>query len=213
MVRAYRPAERRADSVIHILGIAAGMAASLALTVMALPSAGSRLAVSVGLYLVGLMAMLWCSALYNMAPPGTFKRVLRRLDHAAIFVMIAGTYTPFALQVIGGAWGLGLLVFVWSVAVAGVALKLLWPNRFERLSIVVYLALGWSVLTALDPLLAGISTAGLVLLLLGGGLYSLGVVFHLWSRLPFQNAIWHGFVLAAAGCHYAAVVLEITPFA
>jgi hemolysin III len=155
------------------------------------------------------MAMLLCSAVYNMARDGMFKRLLRRCDHAAIFVMIAGTYTPFSLEVIGGAWGRGLLIFVWTVAAAGVALKLLRPHRFERLSVVVYLMLGWCVLAALDPLLARISLWGLVLLFAGGVLYSLGVVFHLWTRLPFHNAIWHGFVLAAAGCHYAAIMLEV----
>ena len=209
LIREYRRAERIADSIVHVVGIASGVTACVALGIMALPSAGYRLAVSVSLYAAGMMAMLWCSALYNMASDGAVKRRLRRLDHAAIFVMIAGTYTPFALQIIGGGWGLGVLAFVWTVALSGVALKLLLPHRFERLSIVMYLLLGWSVLVALEPLLAGISMAGFVLLLAGGLLYSLGVVFHLWSRLPFQNAIWHALVLAAAGCHYAAILREL----
>jgi hemolysin III len=208
-VREYCRAERLADNVIHIVGIVAGVAASVVLAVLSLPSMGVRLAAGVSLYATGLMAMLACSALYNMAPAGAFKRLLRRLDHAAIFVMIAGTYTPFSLHVIGGDWGAGLLAFVWSVAAIGVALKLLLPHRFERLSIAVYLLLGWSVLAALEPLLAGISVAGLVLLMVGGALYSLGVVFHVWSRLPFQNAIWHGCVLAASGCHYAAILHDV----
>lgn len=211
LVRPHRPAEQLADNVIHIIGVASGLIACIVLAILALPSAGARMAVSVSLYASGLMSMLSCSALYNMARDGTFKRVLRRLDHSAIFVMIAGTYTPFALHVIGGAWGFGLLAFVWTVALAGVAMKLVWPRRFERLSIVAYLLLGWCILVAIDPLLKGISGLGFVLLIIGGGLYSLGVVFHLWTRLPFQNAIWHGLVLAAAGCHYAAIVYEVVP--
>jgi hemolysin III len=211
--RKYWRAERLADNVVHVVGIASGLVACIVLAIAALPSAGLRMAASVGLYAGGLTAMLWCSALYNMAREGSIKRLLRRFDHAAIFVMIAGSYAPFALQVIGGTWGVGLLAYVWTVAAAGVALKLFWPHRFERLSIVVYLLLGWSVLAALDPLLAHISLPGFALLIAGGVLYSLGVVFHLWTRLPFQNAIWHGFVLLAAGCHYAAVVHEIVPAA
>ncbi|TXL76765.1 hemolysin III family protein [Vineibacter terrae] len=207
--REYRQSERLADSIIHVIGVASGLIGCVVLAVLALPSTGYRLAVSIGLYGSGLMSMLSCSALYNMARDGSFKRVLRRLDHSAIFVMIAGTYTPFALHVIGGPWGIGLLAFVWTVALAGVMMKLCWPHRFERLSVVVYLVLGWSVVVAIEPLLAGISTAGFVLLIVGGGLYSLGMVFHLWSRLPFQNAIWHGFVLAAASCHYAAILHEV----
>ncbi len=209
LVREYRRAERLADNIVHVVGLASGVIACVVLAVLALPSAGLRMFVSVSLYAGGMMAMLWCSALYNMLRDGAWKRVLRRLDHAAIFVMIAGTYTPFALEVIGGTWGIGLLAFVWTVAAAGVAMKLLLPHRFERLSIVLYLLLGWCILVALEPLLAGISVAGLVLLIVGGALYSLGVVFHLWSRLPYQNAIWHAFVLAAAACHYAAILREI----
>jgi hemolysin III len=209
LVREYRRAERFADNVVHVVGVASGVIACVVLAILALPSAGLRMVVSVSLYASGMMAMLWCSALYNMMREGAWKRILRRLDHAAIFVMIAGTYTPFGLEVIGGAWGISLLAFVWTVAAVGVAMKLFLPHRFERLSIVVYLLLGWSVLVALEPLLAGISGAGLVLLIVGGALYSLGVVFHLWSRLPYQNAIWHGFVLAATGCHYAAILHEI----
>jgi hemolysin III len=209
LVRECRRAERLADNCVHIAGIASGLTACAVLAFLALPAAGLRLAVSVGLYAGGMMAMLWCSALYNMAREGSFKRILRRLDHAAIFVMIAGTYTPFALQVIGPPLGVWLLAFVWMVAAAGVTLKLVCPHRFEGVSIVVYLLLGWTVVAVIDPLLAGISLAGFILLIAGGVLYSIGVIFHLWHRLPYQNAIWHGFVLAAAACHYAAILREL----
>jgi hemolysin III len=113
------------------------------------------------------------------------------------------------LVAVGGAWGYGLLAFVWSVALGGVVLKLFWPRRLDRLSVAAYLLLGWSIVVVLDPLLGALSAAGLALLAAGGLLYSLGVVFHLWQRLRYQNAIWHAFVLAAAACHFSAVLSEV----
>lgn len=205
----YSRAEQIADAVVHGLGVTFGLVACIALVFIVLPSGDGLLWLALGLYSVGLLAMLGCSALYNLTTNARYKTIFRRLDHAAIFVMIAGTYTPFTLISIGGAWGLGLLAFVWTVAVAGVLLKLLWPWRFERLSLLAYLLLGWSIVVVLDPLLAAVSVAGIALLVTGGALYSLGVVFHLWRRLPYQNAIWHVFVLAAAVCHFSAVLSEV----
>lgn len=205
----YSRAERIADAAVHALGLVFGLAACVSLAILVLPHSDALRIVAVGLYGGGLLAMLSCSALYNLVDHARWKPLFRRLDHAAIFVMIAGTYTPFMLIAVGGAWGLGLLAFVWSVALAGVALKLLWPGRFDRLSVAAYLLLGWSIVVAADPLLGALSAAGLALLLAGGLLYSLGVVFHLWTRLPYQNAIWHVFVLAAAACHFIAVLGEV----
>lgn len=205
----YSRAEHIADGIVHVLGVTFGLAACTTLFVAALPSHDALLWLALGLYGLGLMAMLVCSAAYNLTPHPRLKEVIRRLDHAAIFVMIAGSYTPFTLIAIGGAWGLGLLAFVWTVALGGVALKLFWPRRFDRLSVVAYLLLGWSILVAIDPLWGALSAAGLVLLGTGGLLYTLGVVFHLWQRLPYQNAIWHACVLAAAACHFSAVLSEV----
>jgi hemolysin III len=205
----YSRAEHIADAVVHGLGLTFGLAACISLLVVLLPGADLLRGLAVGLYAAGLVAMLGCSALYNLAPPGRWKAHFRRLDHAAIFVMIAGTYTPFLLVAVGGAWGHGLLAFVWAVALAGVVMKLTWPHRFDRLSIAAYLLLGWSIVVALDPLAAGVSAAGLALLAVGGLLYSFGVIFHVWTRLPYQTAIWHAFVLAAAACHFSAVMAEV----
>lgn len=205
----YSRAERLADAAVHILGLVFGLAAVVSLAVAAWPSNDVLLYLALALYGLGLLAMLGCSALYNLAGHGHWKPVFRRLDHAAIFVMIAGTYTPFTVVALGGAWGFGLLAFVWSVALAGVALKLFWPERLDRVSVAAYLLLGWSIVVAAGPLIGVLSAPGLVLLLLGGLLYSLGVAFHLWQRLPYQNAIWHAFVLAAAACHFTAVLSEV----
>ena len=156
------------------------------------------------------MAMLGCSAVYNIAAHNPRRAFWRRLDHAAIFVMIAGTYTPFAAIAIGGTWGTGLLVFVWTVALAGMVLKLLHPGWLETLSIAAYLLLGWTVLVAIDRLIAAVSLRALILLVAGGILYTVGVMFYRWDGLPYNKAIWHGFVLAAAASQYVAVLDVVT---
>jgi hemolysin III len=198
--------EWRVDAMVHIVGLILGLAASVVLVMVALPREASTVLVSVAVYGAGLLAMLGCSALYNIGGDGPRKAVWRRLDHAAIFVMIAGTYTPFLAIAIGGAWGTGLLVFVWTVAAAGVVLKLLHPGWRETLSIAAYLLLGWTILVAIDRLIAAVSLPALILLAAGGILYSIGVLFCQWDRLPYQKAIWHGFVLTAATCHYFAIL-------
>src|SRR5919202_5509553 len=206
----HTPAERRADAAVHALGLTLGSAGCVALAVIAPPRAGDPLCVAALVaYAAGLLAMLGCSALYNLTPEGGRKRLFRRLDHAAILLMIAGTYAPFALVKIAGTWGTGLLAFVWGVAGIGIAVELLGPGRHDGLSVAAYLLLGWSVLAALGPLSAAVSPAGLALLVAGGVLYSMGVAFPLWTRPPYHTAVWHGFVLAAAACHYAAVLREV----
>jgi hemolysin III len=150
--------------------------------------------------------MLGCSAVYHINADSPRRERLRRLDHAAIALMIAGTYTPFTVLKLSGAWSTLMTAGIWTIAGAGIAVKLLESRRLERASLVFYLALGWVGLIALHPLAAVLDVETLVLLGVGGMLYTLGVVFYLWRSLPFQTAIWHGFVLSAAGCHYAAVL-------
>jgi hemolysin III len=205
----YAQAERHADAVVHGLGLALGLAGCVVLAAAVPPGADLYLRLGLAVYAVGLMAMLGCSALYNLAADVGRKRLLRRLDHAAIFLMIAGTYTPIGLISIGGAWGIGLLAFVWSVAVGGMAVKLLALRCPEWLSVALYLLLGWSVVVAFSPLTAAVPPATLLLLVAGGILYSVGVIFHLWLGLAYHNAIWHGFVLAGALCHWFAIVREV----
>lgn len=203
----YGRGERIADATVHILGLAIALLACTVLAALALPrTAGPGLAVALGLYATGLLAMLGCSALYNMAGHGRRRALLRRLDHAAIFAMIAGTYTPVAGIGIGGAWGWALLSVVWTGAVIGAAFKLLAPARFEHVSILAYLLLGWAGIVALDQLLVALPPLDLWLLVTGGLLYSLGIVVHLSTRLRYHNALWHVLVITAAGCHYAVVL-------
>ena len=163
-------------------------------------------------YGVALVAVFACSAAYHLISRPKLKAILRRCDHAAIYFKIAGTYTPFALLKIGGTVGVSLLGIVWVISMSGAALKLLWPEHFVRTSYVLYLGLGWSGILALDPLALAISPQVLMLLAAGGGLYTIGVVFHFWESLRYHNAVWHAFVLAASACHFAAVAKALSVF-
>jgi len=195
-----------ADGIVHAAGLTFAVAACLALFAATRPHTGTTRDIGLAIYAAGLVSMFACSALYNLIGPGIWKSVFQRLDHAAIFVMIAGTYTPFTLAPAAGAHGRQMLAFVWSVAAAGVAAKLFLGPRFERLSVAVYLLLGWTILADPGTIFRPMPMSAILLLAAGGVLYSLGVPFHLWNRLRYQNAIWHAFVLAGAACHYAAVI-------
>lgn len=205
--------ERLADGIVHAIGVTASLAAMAVLMAFAIKAGIVLSLVSSLIYGVGLVAMFGCSAAYNTVGRPQWRDVLRRLDHSAIFVMIAGTYTPFALILIGGAWGHGLLAVVWGIAALGIALQLWVPRRLKHLRLPLYLVQAWAILAALEPLLSVGSGRIITLLFVGGALYMTGVIFHLWRRLPYQNAIWHGFVLAAASCHYVAVIDVVHTFA
>jgi len=205
----YSRGEVLADTAAHVLGLLFGLIATVALLITASQHDQALLILGASLYGLGLLTMLTCSAAYNLWPPSPTKELWRRFDHAAIFIMIAGTYTPFLLNRVGGDWGVGLLSFVWSVAIIGAILKLTFPRRWESITIGLYLGLGWSILIAINPLVQAISMDSLILIAIGGVIYSIGVVFHLWERLPYQNAIWHWLVLVAAVCHYVAIFNEV----
>lgn len=206
---AYRRSHVIADRVIHLLGLAAVAAGIAALAVLAVRRADPLLAAGLAVYSIGLAASFGCSALYNVRMHSPRRELYRRLDHAAIYLLIAGTYTPFLIGGLGGARGWSVLAFVWTLALGGVAKKLLFPRRFERLSIALYLVLGWSILAAGDALYAALPPATLVLVVAGGLVYSGGVVFYAWAHLPYHKAIWHACVLAAAACHFAAILVGV----
>lgn len=208
--KAYSHGELWADISAHAVGVTCGLVGTVILMVTAGASGSFLLILGASLYAVGLLSMLGFSAAYNLWPPSPVKELLRRFDHAAIFVMIAGTFTPFVMNRVGGTWGYGLLAFAWSVAVAGVAMKLVFPRRWERVTIALYIGLGLSILVIADQLGKSISPTSAWLLFAGSVTYILGVVFHLWERLPYQNAIWHWMVLTAAVLHYTAVLKEVS---
>ena len=188
------------------MGTLAGVVGS-AMLVGITASVGDRLTFSASLVYSGcLVAMLGCSAAYNLTSHTSQRVFLRRLDHAAIFLMIAGTYTPFTTCRLHGVLAIGMTAAVWTGALTGAIVKLICPRRIDRVSIVAYLALGWLILVAMRPLLSSVDVKTAVLIGVGGALYSIGTGFHLWRTLPFHNAIWHGFVLVAASCHYAAIL-------
>jgi len=205
----YDHGETLADGIVHALGIVFALGGGGVLVVMAMHADSAAQLAAVAIYLAGLLAMVGFSAAYNLWPVSPFKWRLRRLDHSAIYLLIAATYTAFMLPM-GGAGPAALLAVIWFAALAGIAIKLLWPGRFDRTSVALYLVMGWSGLAAIGPVTAALAPVTLWLILLGGALYSLGVIFHVWRRLRFQNAIWHGFVLTAALCHYAAVLTSLT---
>jgi hemolysin III len=205
----YTVGERVADGCIHVIGVIASLVALTALLIIGVESQVTLWVFSLAIYGLALVAMFTCSAGYNLVVRPKLKEVLRRLDHAAIFLMIAGTYTPFVLIKMNNSWGLGLLAVVWTMAAIGIAIKLFAPRFLDGLSTALYLVQGWAVVAAWEPLMTALPGHVLTLLVIGGVLYTIGVVFHLWERLPYQNAIWHGFVLSAASCHYAAVIVVV----
>ncbi len=202
----YTKRERVADGCIHVVSVVASLIALVALLIVAFETQAALWIVSLAIYGVALVATFSCSAGYHLIVRPKLKSIFRRLDHAAIFLMIAGTYTPFALMKMDASWGLTLLAVVWSMAALGIAIKLFAPRYLEGVSTALYLVQGWAVVVAWKPLVAAVPGHVALLLMLGGVLYTVGVVFHLWEKLPFQNAIWHGFVLTAASVHYAAVL-------
>jgi len=201
----YDRAELWADGVVHVVGIVLGFAAVTGVIVAVLPSPTPSDLISILIYSVAMMAVLVISAVYNMWPISPMKWWLRRFDHAAIFMLIAGTYTPFLARMGSDPIPQVLMAVVWLASLIGIILKLALPGRFDRLSIALYLLIGWSGIFIWDHILMLPSTT---LTLLGAGalLYTVGVIFHVWDSLRFHNAIWHGFVLVATACHYGAVL-------
>lgn len=202
----YNKAEKIADGLIHVIGLAFAVCGASTLMILSSRSSSWPTIASAGVYAASLVVALVFSAAYNMWPASPTKWLLRRFDQAAIFLLIGGTYTAFLTRVPDDSVSLLALRGIWAIAVVGTLIKLVLPRRFERLSIAAYLALGWSGLIFLPTAIRALPLTALCLIGLGGLLYSAGVVFHLWERLRFHNAIWHAFVLAAACCHYGAVL-------
>ena len=167
--------------------------------------------VSSGVYGASLIALYSASTLYHFIAPGRAKVILRKLDHAMIFVLIAGTYTPYTLVNLRGAWGWSLFGVVWGFAAAGFVLELVMSKRMPWLSISLYLGLGWLIVIATKPLMITLEPGGMMLLIAGGVLYSLGIIFYVWKKLPFQHAIWHLFVMAGSLCHFFSIFLYVIP--
>jgi hemolysin III len=203
--RPFSQGELVADGLVHAAALFAAVIGLAVLITLVLMKRGGLELSAVAVYGVGLISMFGFSAAYNMAPPSSLKWLLRRFDHSSIYLMIAGTYTPLLTLVTDTYWAIILALVVWIGAIAGIVLKVALPGRFDKLSIGIYLMLGWVAVAAIKPLIASLPPLTMILLAAGGLLYSTGVAFYVWRNLKFNNVIWHGFVAAAAGCHFAAI--------
>jgi hemolysin III len=202
---AYTRGEEIANSLTHGVGMLLSIAGLSILVTFAALRGDAWMVVGCSVFGASMILLYTASTLYHCLRSPRSKGMLRVLDHAAIFLLIAGTYTPFTLASLRGPWGWSLFGVIWGLAVTGIALKLFFTGRFRVVSTMIYLFMGWLVLIAIRPLVAVLPRASLVFLLAGGLAYSLGVVFYLWKRLPYHHAVWHLFVLAGTVCHFFAV--------
>jgi hemolysin III len=203
--------EEIANAVTHGLGAVLALIGVAVLGVLASRHGTVRVVVGCLVFGAALVVLYSASTLYHSVGPARprAKAILRVIDHSAIFLLIAGTYTPFTLVTLGGPWGWSLFGVVWSLALAGITLRVYLRRRPTALFLALYLAMGWCIVAAAKPLLAALVPGGVALLAAGGVAYSVGVVFYLWHRLPYAHAIWHGFVLAGSAAHFAAVLLYV----
>lgn len=202
----YSRAELIADGIVHAVGIVLAIAAGSAMLTMAAFHAAPGEYVAAIFYVVSLLTVLSVSLAYNLWPLSSpAKWVLRRFDHSAIYLLIAATYTPFLAQLHQTPLAGWMIVIVWTSALLGIAIKVFLPGRLERVAVIFYLAIGWSGLVLAGPLVATLPTATLALIVAGGVVYSLGVIFFAWHGLRYHAALWHGFVVVGAGLHLAAM--------
>jgi hemolysin III len=207
----YTPREELANAVTHAVGIVLSVIGLVWLVVAAATRGDAWQVTSGAIFGTTLVLLYTASTLYHAIPGAERKRVLRKFDHAAIFLLIAGTYTPFLLVSLRGPWGWSLFGVVWGLAAVGIALKFWFAGRFKLVSTLIYLAMGWMVLLAVKPMWLAVGTGGLGLLVAGGLCYTLGAGFYLWKRLPYHHAVWHVCVLAGSICHWAAVYGYVWP--
>lgn len=209
MSAAYEPREQLANALIHGVGLVGAVVAGTVLVTLTAQVAGLREVASVTVFALSAVLLFTASTLYHAIPHEHVQRPLKVLDHCAIFLLIAGTYTPFTLIGLRGGWGWGLFATIWTLAAVGIGLKLFYTGRFRVLSTLVYVAMGWMVVVAIGPLVDRVPHDTIGWLVAGGVLYTAGAVFYLWHRLPYNHAIWHVFVLAACICHFVAVFTQV----
>ena len=196
-------------AITHGIGLGLSIA-GLAVLVVFSSMHGTALSItSSAIFGATLIILYGSSTLYHAISHTKTKKIFQQLYHASIYVLISGTYTPITLLALEGVWGWSIFGVVWGAAVVGIALKLIYPNRFETFSLILYLIMGWMIVIALNPLLDSMESGGLWLLLAGGLSYTFGVIFYVWDKLPFNHAIWHLFVLAGSILHYLMVLLYV----
>ncbi len=207
----YSPGEEIANSLTHGIGILLSIGGLGVLTAFASVFGNARHIVGVSIFGFTMVLLYTSSTLYHSIPIPRVKSILRLIDHSAIFLLIAGTYTPFTLITLQGPWGWTLFGIVWTVAAAGIIFQTNLIQRFPIISVVLYILMGWVVVVAIKPLMERIAPGGLALLFGGGVSYTFGVLFYAWRNLPYHHAVWHLFVLGGTVLHYFAVLLFVIP--
>ncbi|NJD25054.1 MAG: hemolysin III family protein [Betaproteobacteria bacterium] len=207
----YTLREEIANSVTHGFGIVLAIAALATMATVAARNGDLWHVASCSIFGSTLVLLYTASTLYHSIQAERFRPLLRALDHSAIFLLIAGTYTPFTLVTLRGPWGWSLFAVVWGFGITGIILRLLLRERLHWLFVSLYLAMGWVVVIAIQPLLERLEAGGLVLLAAGGIAYTGGIAFYVWDRLPYNHAIWHGFCLLGSALHVCAVLFYVIP--
>jgi hemolysin III len=211
MEKRYSRREDIANAVSHGIGLMLSVAGLVVLAIIAIRRGTALHIVSCGVYGVSLVLLFAASTLYHSFQSPRIKHVFRIIDHSSIYVLIAGTYTPFTLVVFRGALGWTLFGLVWGLSVLGVVFQIFFVNRFKIFSVLVYLLMGWLVVIATHRVLATIPLGGILWLVAGGLTYTTGVLFYAWKKIPYNHAIWHLFVLVGSACHYFAVLFYVFP--
>ncbi|ELH4237544.1 PAQR family membrane homeostasis protein TrhA [Vibrio fluvialis] len=209
---AYSVKEEVANAISHGVGLILGIVGLVLLLVKAVDHRADALTIaSMSIYGGSMIALFLASTLYHAIPHQNAKRWLKTFDHCAIYLLIAGSYTPFLLVSLRTPLAFGLMIVIWSIALIGIIMKIAFVYRFKRLSLVTYLTMGWLSLIVIYQLALNLDVGGLTLLAAGGVVYSLGVIFYVAKRIPYNHAIWHAFVLAGCACHFLAIYLYIDP--
>ena len=208
-IYSYSADEQIASAISHGIGALLAVAGLVLLVVDAATEGSVIKIVSFSIYGASLFILMLCSTLYHSIPHVPTQRILRVFDHISIYLLIAGTYTPFALVSIDGSWGWSLFGVVWGIALFGIIMKIFFTGRFEKLSLVTYGLMGWLVVVAIKPFIDSMATTGLLLTALGGVIYTVGIIFYAVEKIKYNHAIWHLFVLAGAVCHFFAIYLYV----
>ncbi len=207
----YTAAEDLANSVTHGVGAALSVAALAILVTQSVLHGDTWRVVSFSIYGSSLVLLYLSSTLYHSFRSPRLKFFFKGLDHAAIFLLIAGSYTPFTLITLRGPWGWTIFGLIWGFALAGVIFESLFLGRFKRLVVVFYLGMGWMAVVAIKPLVEALPWGGIAWIAAGGLFYTFGVIFYVWRKLPYNHAIWHLFVLGGSVCHFFAMLYHVLP--
>lgn len=208
-LKPYTIGEEIANSITHGIGILVSIVGLVFLIISAVTQGNAWHVVSFSIFGSTMIFLYLASTLYHSLPNPAVKMIFKQIDHSAIFLLIAGTYTPFTLIHLRGAWGWTIFGIIWALAISGIILKIFTATRFKKLSLTLYILMGWLCVIAFKEMITKIPTLSLTLLMIGGFFYTTGVVFYIWKKLPYGHAIWHLFVLSGSAFHFFAVLYSV----